>query len=185
MSDEIQEPKKRGRKPRVSVTQRTDAVSIEDIAADINRRRLSGERISAKEIPMREPGRWALREANSQVNDGRHYEMVHKKGWVPCTADDLDPGITPQSIGYRLGEDGQTLVRGQHGDARLYKKDKQVHDAIKRKEAEDNTKSMRSERAAKEDVANAAAAALGPEAADYLHRNSSVKITDQRGPLTA
>lgn len=175
------------KKPTISVTPRADiaAADIDSIAQNINERRLRGERVRNNEIPLAEPGKWALRRANSLAEDNRHYAMVHELGWVPLTVDDLAPGTTPESIGYRLAEDGKTLCKGTRGDEVLYKKDKQAHQEIKMREALDRQKVQRSEMAAKQDVANAVAGAHGSQAAEYIAKNTTVRITDAQGPLGA
>lgn len=182
--NEATEPKKRGRKPSISVTPRAEimAQDVDGIAAQINERRLRGERIEQGEIPMREPGKWALRWANSLAEENRHYTIVHEQGWVPVMAADLAPGTSPESIGCRVSEGG-ALCKGVRGDEVLYRKDKKLHDQIKLREAQDRMKVQRSESAAKHDVANAVAGVHGSEAADYIAKNTTVRISDQQGPL--
>ena len=183
-SDTTDQPKRRGRKPRIRVTPRTDDIGLDAIVDDINQRRLSGERVRNRGlIPLREPGRWALHQANTLVNDARHYTMVHEAGWLPVTIDDLKPGTTPQSVGYRLAEDGRTLCKGPRGDEVLYKKERSVHEAIKLREAKANLKPTQSESAAKADIANAAAAAHGAQAGEYIASNTTVRVVDREGPL--
>lgn len=177
-------PKKR-RKPRISVTPRADiaAQDLDAIANNVNERRLRGEHVRNGEIPLREPGKWALRRANSLAEENRHYTMVHELGWLPMTVDDLAPGTTAESIGYRLAEDGKTLCKGLRGDEVLYKKDKQAHDAIKLREARDRQKPLKSESAAKADAASAVASVHGDQAAEYIMKNTTVRISDQQGPV--
>lgn len=182
MSEQHEE--KRGRKPSISVTPRADIVAqdVDSIAAQINERRLRGERIEQGEIPMLEPGKWALRWANSLAEENRHYTIVHEQGWVPVTVNDLAPGTSPESIGCKVSESG-ALCKGIRGDEVLYRKDKKLHDAIKMRETHDRLKAQRSESAAKHDVANAVAGVHGSEAADYIAKNTTVRIQDQQGPL--
>lgn len=183
MSDQdTGEQQKRGRKPQITVTDRS-AFSVDDVIA----RRLSGEPFGLKsaDIPLREPGKWALRIANSQMNDARHYDMVHRLGYQPATLDDLAEGVTPESVGFRLAEDGKTLCKGVRGDEVLYKMPKDAHTKIQFAKAAANSKSMTSERAAKEDVANAAAAQHGSQAAEYIQKNTTVRVSDRQGPLGA
>lgn len=181
MSDE-QTPAKRGRKPKISVSPRSDEAtwSQDDILA----KRLAGQPFGVKtsEIPLREPGKWALRVANSQASDSRHYDMINKLGYKRVSADMLAEGISPESIGWRLAEDGQTLVRGVRGDEVLYCMPKDVHRQIQMAKADANTKSLKSESAAKNDVANAAASALGSQAGEFLN-TANIRIQDHRGSL--
>lgn len=175
---EQEEPKKRGPKPRITVSPRADESqwSPEDVIA----KRLAGAPFGVKTdtIPMREPGRWALRIANSQVHDSRHYDMAHKLGYRPVTKDDLPDGITPESVGFRVSEDGATLVKGVRGDEVLYKMPVEAYNKIQFAKAEANTKGLRSERAAKSDVAAAAAVAHGDQAAEYIDKHAKITIRD-------
>ena len=119
MSDEQTTPK-RGRPPKITVAPRTTetAFSTDDIIA----RRLSGDPYGTREaqIPLKEAGKWAIKEANSLADENRHFNIVHKEGWIPLTVNDLADGITPDSLGYLVSPEG-TLCRGKNGDERLYK----------------------------------------------------------------
>lgn len=203
MSDETipTAPKKRGRKPKVrpepdvisgvpavtppSITVAPRADESQWSTDDIIARRLNGEAFGLKveRVPLREPQRWQLHIATSGIDPSRHYEMIHRHGWVPCTTDDLTPGVPLESIGWRLGEDGRTLVRGVRGEEVLYKMDAQIFRQIQRKKAEKNVESMRSPKAAREEAANAAAAAHGDQAAEYLAKHTSITITDSQQRL--
>ncbi len=87
-------------------------------------------------------------------------------------------GITPESIGFRVSEDGQTLVRGARGDEVVYKMPKATYDQIQGMKASANTRALRSEKAAVEDIATAAATAHGDQAADFIHANTRITIKD-------
>lgn len=191
MSDQTT-PRKRGRKtnaeraalaasaPIIPVTPREDegAWSHDDIVA----KRLLGQPfgIRAEAIPIRDKARWQLYIANSIADEGRHYDMVYRKGWTPCTVEDLEPGITPESIGFRRGEDGRTLVRGTRGDEVVYKMPREKYQALQQMKAAENVKGMRSEKVAKEEAAAAAAATHGDQAADYLAKHAQITITDSQ-----
>lgn len=165
-------------KPDITVTPRSDESTWS--ADDVIAKRLAGQPFGIKTdaIPMREPGKWALRIANSQVYDSRHYDMVHKLGYVPFTVDDLAPGITAESVGFRVAEDGKTLVRGIRGDEVIYKMPKDSYDQIQRAKADLNTKSLKSETAARQDAAQAAAGAHGDQAAEYIGKHAHITIKD-------
>lgn len=170
------------RKPRIdAVTPRSDESQFN--VDDINARRLRGERRRENALPMRDPGKWALRWANSLAEPNRHYTIVQEDGWLPVTVDDLAEGLEVQSIGAQVGHNGQ-LCKGPNGDERLYKKLKTLHDQIKLTEAHLRQKPMRSERAAKDDVAEAAAGQLGSDAAEFIHKNTSISIRDSQGIIT-
>lgn len=183
MSDDTPRKRGPGRPPKITVVPRADESqwSVEDV----NRRRLDGEPFGlvTSDIPLREKGMWSLRIANSQSDEGRHYKMRHRLGWEPAVLADLAEGVTPESIGFRLAEDGQTLCRGIRGDEVLYKKPKAIDQAIQMKKAEANTKGLKSERAAKEDTLNAAALSHGSEAAEFLARHATISIKDSQQPL--
>lgn len=184
MSDE--QPSKRGpgRPPRVTnVVPRSEESTWS--TEDIIQKRLAGAPfgVRTEAIPLKEPGRWHLYIANSLGDEGRHYDMVHRKGWVPCTIDDLAPGIAPESIGFRVAEDGRSIVRGARGDERVYKMDKALYDQLQMVKAESNTKGMRSESAARSEAAEAAVAQHGPEAAEFIAKNTRIDIRDSHQRL--
>lgn len=171
------------KKPEITVTPRSDEStwSPDDIIA----KRLAGQPfgIKADQIPLKEPGKWALRIANSQVHDSRHYDMVHRLGYVPLSLDDIAPGITVESLGFRLSEDGKTLCRGIRGDEVVYKMDKASYDQIQMAKAAKNMAGMTSEGKAKNEVAEAAAGALGSQAAEYISKHANITIKDSRQTL--
>lgn len=164
--------------PSITVSPRADESqwSQEDIIA----KRLAGAPfgIKADQIPLREPGKWALRVANTQAHDSRHYDMTHRLGYRPVTKDDLPEGITPESVGFRLAEDGATLVRGIRGDEVLYKMPAESYQQIQLAKAAKNVEGMRSEKAAKNAVVEATAAAHGAEAAEYISNHGKMTIRD-------
>ena len=98
------------KEPTITVQARSDEATWS--ADDIIAKRLSGQPFGVRSdvIPMREPGKWALRVANSDVHESRHYDMTHKLGYLPVLSSDLAEGVTPESMGFRIAEDGQTLV---------------------------------------------------------------------------
>ena len=169
---------KQDQKPTVTISPRSDESqwNPEDVIA----KRLAGAPFGLRTdvIPLREPGRWQLYIASSQINEGRHYEMTHQKGWVPFTRADLADGISPESLGFRVAEDGQTLVRGTRGEEVVYKMPQATYDQIQAMKADANTRAMKSENAAKHDAAEAAVATLGTEAADYISQHAKITITD-------
>jgi len=171
------------KRPTVTVQRRADegTWSPDEVIA----KRLSGQPFGVRDdaIPLREPGKYALRIAHSQLHASRHYDMAHKLGYVPVVVGDLAEGVTPESLGFRVGEDGR-LCRGERGDEVLYKMERAAYDAIQMKKAEANTRALRSEAAAKQDAANAAAQQHGSEAADYIAKNVTVRIQDSQRPVS-
>jgi hypothetical protein len=156
-------------------------------ADDVLERRLKGDPryTPAPTIPLREAGKWYVKEANSYGDLNRHYEMVHAEGYEPVTLNDLADGVTPDSIGYRLSEDGITLVRGERGQERLYKMSKVNRARLDARKTAMNNKGMGSAKAVREDIANATAATHGSEAADFvaskLHISGEDRIEGPRG----
>jgi hypothetical protein len=171
------------KKPEISVTPRSDEATWDP--NDVIAKRLAGQPfgIKADQIPLREPKKWALRIANSQVHDSRHYDMVHRLGYVPLSIDDLASGVTPESLGFRLSEDGKTLCRGVRGDEVVYKMEKSAYDQIQMKKAEKNVEGMKSETKAKHEAAEAAASAHGSQAADYIAKHANITIKDSQQTL--
>ena len=181
--NEQTEPKKRGRKPQITVSPRAEALDIDAIIA----KRLKGQPFGARTvaIPLKEPGKWATFIANSLADENNHYRMVHEFGWVPLTIHDLADGVTAQSIGWQVKEDGITLCRGQRGDEIAYKMDKTVRNKIQMAKTAENKKGIGSATALKESAANAAAGQMGSEAADFVHKHLVVTGSDREGPLGA
>jgi len=170
------------KRPRVTVAPRSveTAFSVEDIV----QRRIQQDPFGAKElpIPLAEPGKWALKEANAEVDPGRHYAIVHRDGWVPLTPADLAPGVTAESIGYRVSEDGH-LVRGVHGQERLYKMAKAHRDQIQLAKTAANKRGMGSAAKVRDDLASAAGSQMGDEAGSFIHQHVRLTGEDREGPL--
>jgi hypothetical protein len=182
MSDEQMTKRGPSRPPKATVTPRDDESTWG--AEDVIQKRLAGAPfgVRAEAIPLKEPGKWHLYIANSLGDEGRHYDMVHRKGWIPCTIDDLADGVTAEAIGLRVAEDGRALVRGARGDERVYKMDKALYNRVQHAKAESNVKGMRSESAARTEAAEAAVAQHGAEAAEFIatHTRMSIKDSQQR-----
>lgn len=185
MSDDQTTPDtpKRGR-PRVTVAPRTTetAFSADDIIAQ---RLRGGDPYGLRDlaIPIKDAQKWALKEANDYADENRHFSIIHKEGWVPVTKDDLAPGVTPESVGYRVAEDGQTLCRGERGRERLYKMTHENRQKIQMAKTAANKKGMGTAKAVREDVANATAGTHGSEAADFVYQNLRIHGEDREGPL--
>jgi len=107
------------------------------------------------------------------------------------TTDDLPDGLTPQGIGWQTAEDGKTLCRGVRGQEIIYKMPKAIRHKILMKQDEINRKGTKSEKAAIDDIAEAAGGSMGSEAGDFVHRHlkgtlsGGGAIRDSRGPLDA
>lgn len=163
-----------GQPKQVTVAHRADIAeyNVDDVIA----RRLSGEPFGSRQtiIPLREPGKWALYEANSLADRNMHYRMVHELGWVPVFASDLEPGLTPEQIGWQV-DAGGILCRGDKGDQKLYKMPVEVRDQIQAAKTRANLKGMGSAKAVKESVVAATSAQMGDEGASFVQ--NSITIT--------
>lgn len=170
------------RQPQISVTPRAAAVDIETIIA----KRLSGDPFAdgAAAIPLRDPHQWDTYIANAEVNPNRHYEMVNRKGWIPLTVADLPANVSPESIGWNVAEDGQTLCRGTRGQEVAYKMPKDIRSKIQEQKTAMNKRGMGSAQKVKADMANAAGNQLGSEAGEFVN-NLSITGGDRPGPLGA
>ena len=166
----------------VSVANRADLAeqNVDEVIA----RRLAGQPFGTRNttIPLRDAGRWATYETNSLADPNRHYRMVHELGWVPVRVEDLAPGLTPESIGWQVGDGGQ-LVRGVKSDQRLYKMPLEQQQAIAKAKADANMRGMGSAAAVKKAVVEAASGQLGDEAASFAHEAITVTGSDRRGTL--
>lgn len=171
------------RLPKVTVVPRSEE-AMADVDAIIERRIAGNPFYSGdRAIPLSEPERWYIKEANSLADENRHYAMVHEEGYLPVTIDDIRPGITPESFGFRLAEDGKTLCRGTRGDERLYKMSKPNRAKIEARKTEIAKKGLGSVKAMRDDAANAVAGTHGAEAADFVSK-LHIAGGDSEGPLT-
>lgn len=154
------------RKPAITVTDRAEGAKNRNAALA---RRLEGNPFATgnRPIPLSDNEKWQTRWANSELNDNRHWQMKADLGWEPVTAADLADGVTADSIGLRIAEDGG-LVRGTRGTERLYKMPKADYQTIVDRKTASNNKGIGSASKVKADAANAAAASHGPEAAEYI-----------------
>ena len=179
MTDE-QNP--RGRKPQITVTPRTDEVDWDAALAE----RLDNPHGSIGfAFPLKNPELWDTYLASSEANPSRHYDMVHKKKWLPLTVDDLEPGTTAEMIGFNIAADGKTLCRGVRGQEVAFKQPKHIRNAIQTAKTEANKRGMGSAAKVKQAITTAAGNQLGSEAGDFLSRNVVVTGSDREGPLGA
>lgn len=178
----MDEPKVK--KPRITVSPRTpETLDVDSIIA----RRLAGDPryVKQPEVPLREKGKWYLKEANSLADANRHYTIVHEEGYLPVTIHDLPEGVSPTSIGYQTAADGITLCKGVNGDERLYKMTKEHRRLIEMKKTEMNKKGMGSAKAMRDDAANAVAGVAGSEGAEFVAKHLRITGSDSEGPLGA
>ena len=88
---------------------------------------------SGRPIPLKEPKRWTLRIVNSQISDGRVWDMLAEKGWAYLEVDDL--AVPAQEIGFRV-QDGR-IVRGTHGSEVLMKMEQADFAAVQKQKDAD------------------------------------------------
>ena len=143
----------------------------------VERRLKSGSifAISAGDIPLKEPGRWTLREVNSDLRSGRIREMVSDKQWQ--FAEEADLAVLPYDIGYRL-LDGK-LVKGPRGELVLMKMERADFRAIQLWKDRENRTATFGDKAVKAAIVSAAGKQEGDQAAAYLDRAvSAIDVKD-------
>ena len=135
----------------------------------VERRLKSGSifAISAGSIPLKEPGRWELREVNSEIRTGRIREMVADKQWQ--FAEEADLAVVPYDIGYRIL--AGKLVKGVHGELVLMKMERTDFRAVQLLKDQENRRNTFGAAAVKSAIVNAASQEPdGAQAAEYLNR---------------
>lgn len=144
----------------------------------VERRLKSGSifAISAGTIPLAEPGRWELREVNSDVRTGRIREMIADKHWQ--FAEEGDLAVLPYDIGYRV-QDGK-LVKGIRGELVLMKMERSDFRAVQLLKDRENRANTFGAKAVKEAIVTAASQEKdGGQAAEYLNQAvSGVDVKD-------
>jgi hypothetical protein len=125
---------------------------------------------------LKEPTRWSLRIANSEMRDGRIREMQHDKQWQ--FAEEADLAVTPYEVGFRL-LDGK-IVRGTHGSEVLMKMEQADYRAVvAMKDKENRTNTFGSKAIKQTIIAAASREPDGAQGADFLDRAvERVKVTD-------
>lgn len=154
----------RPRKSQIDVTSRLDAAKTRNTALA---RRLQGNPFisGSKDIPLKEPKRWHTHIASMESDESRFYKM-RQNGWEPVTVDDIDGPI--EESGFRLHEDGKSLVRGVKGREMAFKMLKEDYRLLEAAKEAASMKGIGSARKIKADIAEAAGRQLGDEAGSYL-----------------
>lgn len=153
------------RKASIAVSSRSDSAKTANV---ILARRLASGNINGggnREIPLKEKDRWYTRIDNTLLNESHFYDMVHRFGYQPLTADDL--ACTPEQAGFRVNESGY-LVRGARGEEMAFKMSKEDRAMLDQARTAANLKGIGSQKTIKDDMAEAASSHLGAEAADYI-----------------
>ena len=158
-------PPGRPRKNPVTVTSRADAVKTANVAL---RRRLAGNPnvMGRREIPLKEPHRWATYIENTYADENAFYDMK-EGGWVPLTPDDLACPV--DESGFRLSESGY-LVRGPKEQEMVFKMAIEDYRLLEQAKAAVNSRGIGSAKKVKADMAEAGAQQFGGEAGDFLSK---------------
>lgn len=159
------------RQPTITVTSRGDLQKTRNMALA---RRLAGNVHGGapRAIPLKEPERWQVYEANTYANENEFW-LMRERGWVPLEADDL--AVPVDQTGYRV-ENG-ALVRGERGKEMLWKMDQADYAILMAAKTEANMRGIGSKQRTREDLANAIAGPHGSEAADFIY-NSPGSVID-------
>lgn len=168
-------------RPRIIVTPRSEESTWS--ADDIIESRLTGQnpfgRVNDNSLPLRNKAAWHQRWFNNQVNPSQVHLAQRRLGWVPVRVEDLEDGTTPESLGLTVAPDG-TIRRGDRNTEEvILKMPEASYQAIQQRKTEMNTQGMRSEKAAKAEVAAAAAGTMGDQAADYIAKHGNISIRDR------
>jgi hypothetical protein len=164
--------------PRISVTERGTQTSL---AAIID----SDPRYKARlDNPFNEPSapinlHDASRECrwfNAAIATD-HVWRAKRKGW-----DQVRPGDVvdiEQIGGYNVSPEGY-ITRGERGQEVLMSMPKPVRQAVQAAKTQRNLDQLKNPNSAKTDLTNAAAAQLGPQAADYIQTHVNLNTYHER-----
>lgn len=169
------EQKKLDPKPVVQVTNRRNAA--------LQRRLAPGANVfggGSRALPLKEPERWHTRIENDFADAQQVYRAVHEFGWEPLTVADL--ACKPEEVGLKLNEQGY-LVRGVQGREVVLKMAKEDYREVERMKTAKNLQGIGSPARTKAHMAEATAAAFGPEAGDFVHSHVTGTVTDTKGTL--
>jgi len=142
----------------------------------IDRRKLHPFGAPSQPVTLKTPGEWAIRIINSKSRTGRLHDVIHNKGWVYVTPEELDG--TPDELGFEA-KDGR-LVRGEHGEEVLVKMFQSDFDAIQQAKSSLNLKNLGGKQT-RDAVAQETAVAHGSQAGDAVARQfDHIDIKDGR-----
>ena len=159
-------------KKQITVTSRADLNKTRNLALA---RRLEGQNVhggAPRALPLKEPGRWQVYEANTYANENEFY-LMRERGWVPLVPSDLNCSV--EESGYRLENGG--LVRGPRGQEMLWKMEQSDYQILMAAKTAQNMKGIGSAKQTRQDLANAIAGPMGSEAADFIY-NSPGNVID-------
>src|SRR5688500_2735908 len=122
----------------------------------------------SREIPLAGEKRgWVTRTfASDPEHPNRHYDAVHRLGWLPVTREDVAGAI--ESLGFTEAPD-KRIVRGAGGHEVLMAMPRGDFDAVQKAKADYNLSRLDPKKV-RQDVAQATAQELGSEAGDATYR---------------
>lgn len=127
----------------------------------------------SRDIPLKGDKRgWVVRTfAADPEHPNRHYDAVHRLGWVPLTPADLVHSV--ESMGFVVSPAGN-IVRGAKGEEMLMAMPQADYDRVQKAKSDANLKSLKAG-AVRSEVAQATAKAHGDEAGDQTFANFTQK----------
>lgn len=127
----------------------------------------------SRDIPLKgEKKGWVVRTfAADPEHPNRHYDAVHRLGWVPLTPADLVHSV--DSMGFVVSASGH-IVRGAKGEEMLMAMPQEDYDRVQKAKSDANLKSLKAG-AVRGEVAQATAKAHGDQAGDQVFANFSQK----------
>ena len=147
----------------------------------INRRLQNPFGTPSREIPLRgdKSSGWVVRTFSSDPeHPNRHYDAVHRMGWVPLTKMDL--AVSAESLGFTIATDGR-IVRGPHGHEVLMAMPHAEFVAIQEAKSRENLRKLGAAYT-KQEVAQATAKATDPQGGDVVA--SHFTQTEIIGPVS-
>lgn len=136
----------------------------------INRRLQNPFGTPSRDIPLKgdKAHGWVTRTfAADPEHPNRHYDAVHRLGWIPLTRADL--AVSPESIGFTVTPDGR-IVRGPNGAEVLMAMPKTDFDAVQRAKSDENLRKL-DKKYTRSEVAQATAKEHGSEAGDTVYKH--------------
>lgn len=159
-------PARRGRPPRITVTERGTQTDLDVLLADPRYKARIDNPFGQPSSPvdLKDASR-ECRWFNSAIQTD-HIWRNKRKGWDQVRLTDV---VDPEQIGgYALSPEG-FITRGERGYEILMSMPKQVRMLIQAAKTRQNLANMGNPNAVKNEVVQAAGQKLGSEAAEYLH----------------
>lgn len=129
----------------------------------------------SREIPLKGEKAatpWVVRTfAADPEHPNRHYDAVHRLGWVPLERDDL--AVSPESLGFTVTPDGR-ITRGPNGAEVLMGMPKADFDAVQKAKSDENLRKL-TPKYTRSEVAQATAKEHGSDAGDAVYNTFEQK----------